>query len=418
MEANHKILIELLSAALTGSDFNIADYPVKHRDGNLDWNAIYDMAAAHRVHTLIYPIVKKIEPEAGPGPEILEKWDIEAMACGITSYSCELWIGEVCRALREAGIAAIVLKGMAVNRCYPNPELRSMGDVDILVHNQDMEKASEVLLLLGYRIIDNTNGKHMEFAKMNTVPIELHRLLSEYEFVENSDLFHQEIWRNLLEVPLGNSTANILSWDMQILHMCIHMATHLIYKGFGLRQLCDFIVVCQTKKHEINWEIVSEDSVKFGINQFLLAVFQVCNRLFRIDIPEALKSDAMTQCKQIDDFVEDILKGGAFGQYDINRIAVNTIIKNTGKKEKYMKNRILNAISILFPSGINLSKRPYYSYLKSYPYLLPLAWIQRIAYGLARKDFDFKSKKGIFLNRYLAEAARERNALLLWLNLK
>ena len=418
MEANHKILIELLSAALTGSDFNIADYPVKHRDGKLDWDAIYDMAAAHRVHTLIYPIVKKIEPEAGPGPEILEKWNIEAMVCGITSYSCELWIGEVCRALREAGIAAIVLKGMAVNRCYPNPELRSMGDVDILVHNQDMEKASEVLLLLGYRIIDNTNGKHMEFAKTNTVPIELHRLLSEYEFVENSVLFHQEIWRNLLEVPLGNSTANILSWNMQILHMCIHMATHLIYKGFGLRQLCDFIVVCQTKKNEINWEIVSEDSVKFGINQFLLAVFQVCSRLFRIDIPEPLKSDAMTQCKQIDDFVEDILKGGAFGQYDISRTAVNTIIKNTGKKEKYMKNRIFNAVMILFPSCTKLSKRPYYSYLKAYPHLLPLAWLQRIAYGLTRKDFNLKAKKEIFLNEYLAERARERNALLLWLNLK
>lgn len=418
MEANHKILIELLYSALTNNEIKIDKCLEKYGIRYIDWNFLYDEAVAHRIHTIIYPVVKKIDSEKRPCPEILEKWNIEAMACGITSYSYEMWIGEVCNALKEAGIPFIVLKGMAINKCYPSPELRNMGDVDILVHEKDMQKASEVLLLLGYRIINDTNAKHMEFARKNTVPIELHRILSEYEFIKNNNLFYQEIWKNLLEVPLGNSNANILSWDMQILHLCIHMATHLIYKGFGLRQLCDFVVVYQAKKDMINWETVADNSVKFGINQFLLAVFEVCSRLFRIDIPEALKCDEMIQCEQIDSLVNDILKGGAFGQYDIDRTAVNTIMKNIGNKEKYQKNKIVNAVMILFPSCAKLSNRPYYSYLKAYPHLLPLAWLQRIAYGLTRKDFNFKAKKEIFLNEYLAERARERNALLLWLNLK
>ncbi len=418
MEVNHKILIELLSAALTRSKFKVDDCLEKHGLGCIDWNAVYHAAMAHGVHTLVYPAVKELEPDKGPDRETLEEWHIEAMAYGIKSCADELRTGEVCRAFGEAGITAILLKGMAIKNCYPDPELRTMGDVDILVQEEALQKAAEVLLRLGYRIINSANTKHVEFAKRNALPIELHRLLSDYEFIKNNDLFHRELWENLLEIPLGNSKANILSWDMQILHMCIHMATHLIYKGFGLRQLCDFAVVYQAQKAAIDWKGVLNKSEKYGIKQFLLAVFQVCSRLFGIDIPEALKCDDMTGCKQIDSFVRDILAGGVFGQYDINRAAVNTVVKNTGKKEKYYKNRAVNAFRLLFPSRIKLSKRPYYTYLKGYPYLLPLAWIQRISYGFLRRDFDFKTKKEIFLDEDLAEIARERNELLLWLNLK
>jgi hypothetical protein len=418
VEANHKILIELLSAALTGGGFKIDDCLEKHKMGYVDWNAVYHEAVAHGVHTLIYPVVKEVEPEKAPGLDTLEKWHIEAMACGIKSCMDELRTGEVCRAFGEAGIAAILLKGMAIKNCYPDPELRTMGDVDILVHEEDMEKASEVLLLMGYKIIDSTNTRHVEFAGRNTVPIELHRLLSDYEFIKNNELFHQELWEDLLEISLGNSKANILSWDMQILHMCIHMATHLIYKGFGLRQLCDFVVVYQAKKAVIDWKGVLRKSEEYGIKQFLLAVFQVCSLLFRIDVPEALKGDDMTRCKQLDSFVKDILKGGVFGQYDMDRAAVNAVIRNTGKKEKCYKNRVVNAFLLLFPSRAKLSQRPYYSYLKAHPYLLPLAWLQRISYGFLRRDFDFKTKKEIFLDGDLAQTARERNELLLWLNLK
>ena len=185
--------------------------------------------------------------------------------------------------------------------------------------------------------------------------------------------------------------------------MCIHMATHLIYKGFGLRQLCDFVVVYQAKKAVIDWKRVLRKSEEYGIKQFLLAVFQVCSLLFRIDVPEALK---------------DILKGGVFGQYDMDRAAVNAVIRNTGKKEKCYKNRVVNAFLLLFPSRAKLSQRPYYSYLKAHPYLLPLAWLQRISYGFLRRDFDFKTKKEIFLDGDLAQTARERNELLLWLIFK
>lgn len=418
MEVKHRILIEMLIAALKRRDFDLAACLERHKINSFVWEDIYLEAIAHQVHTLLYPVVRNINSESGPDSEIMDQWNKEAMVCGIKSHRDELRIGEVCSTFEEAGIPVIVLKGMAIKKCFPNPELRSMGDADILVHETDLYKAEEILVGMGYEPDKGVNLKHFKFTGMGTVPIELHWLLSEYEFIKKSEVFYKEIWENLLVIPLGNTRASTLSWEMQILHMCIHMGTHFRYKGFGLRQLCDLVMVVETKGYVINWEIVGEKAVEFGLDTFLFAILEVCRKLFRIDIPEVLKCEEIAQSMRIELFINDIFKSGAFGQYDSKRNAINTIVNNISRKEKYFKNKIINGIMILFPSRKKLSGRNDYKYLKKYPFLLPFAWVQRIIYGLKRKDFNFKSKRDIFTDIDLSKLAAERNSLLLWLGLK
>ena len=47
---------------------------------------------------------------------------------------------------QEKNIDFIVLKGIYLRYLYPNPDLRTMSDIDILVHKEDLDKISEILL--------------------------------------------------------------------------------------------------------------------------------------------------------------------------------------------------------------------------------------------------------------------------------
>ena len=49
----------------------------------------------------------------------------------------------------------VLMKGSVVQESYPVPALRSMGDIDIIIHTEDREKTDAVMQAEGYsRMID------------------------------------------------------------------------------------------------------------------------------------------------------------------------------------------------------------------------------------------------------------------------
>lgn len=415
MTAKDTLLIELLTAAIYNREFNID----KYKKECIDWDDIYKEARAHQVHTLIYPVIKGLDPQFGPDEKLMSIWNISVMSCGIQMICDELWLGEVIENLQTVGIKTIILKGMAINKCYPHPELRTMGDADILIQEDDIKRATQALENLGYIASKDKKTKHIEFYKQNAISIELHRLLIDYDFIKNKQSFHDEVWENTIVSDLGSIKVNVLSWEMQILHICIHMAGHISYGGIGLRQLCDLVMVVETKKDEINWNIVRDRAIKYGIDNFIFAIFLVCNQLFKMEIPEEMVFRNINNSEKIDSLINDILSGGNLGNKDIYRTSANILLANSNSYEELkFKNKFTRARHILFPNRNAMAKRKKYLYVNKSPVFLPFAWIHRIVFGLKRKDFNFEDKKALFKDNELNVMASERNSLLEWLGLR
>lgn len=53
--------------------------------------------------------------------------------------------------MEEEKIPYAFFKGYELRELYPVPELRTMGDVDVLVRDEDLERTAEVLCGLGYQ---------------------------------------------------------------------------------------------------------------------------------------------------------------------------------------------------------------------------------------------------------------------------
>lgn len=50
------------------------------------------------------------------------------------------------------GIAHMPVKGYYLRKLYPVPELRTFGDIDLLIHREDRQKVHELMLSLGYSV--------------------------------------------------------------------------------------------------------------------------------------------------------------------------------------------------------------------------------------------------------------------------
>ena len=153
--------------------------------GFKDWSAFLGEATHHRLLPLAYWTFKRhqIEPprqvrQIMAGAYLRQKSLAQAQTAATL---------EALRALSEHGVEALVLKGGALaHLVYPEPGLRPMEDIDILVAPDSTALGREVLLSLGYvappessrydRLFHHLPMAHRQESG-HTVCIELHREL-------------------------------------------------------------------------------------------------------------------------------------------------------------------------------------------------------------------------------------------------
>ena len=82
---------------------------------------------------------------------------------------------EICSAFDEQGIDYLPLKGAVLKNIYPKPEMRSMGDADILIRMEQYSAIKTIMQKLEYKEITESDHEFI-WNKLN-VYIELHKRL-------------------------------------------------------------------------------------------------------------------------------------------------------------------------------------------------------------------------------------------------
>lgn len=407
----HQILFSwLLAAVLRNKDIENIDI----RD--VDWEGIYKEAIAHQVHTIIYPIVRVLIPNDPINDILISKWKKEVLLSGMTQIQHVEQIGRLFIEFNKEKIPFIALKGLVLRELYPNPEMRTMGDGDILIEKNHMKEAEKILLRNGYKKLSD-DSKHIHFVHKNHLSIELHHhLINNSLNKEKISEFEDRVWKNARIAAVCSKPAHILSNEDQILHLCLHMAVHLSSSGFGLRQLCDLSVEIESKKNQIDWNDVFQKTNKYGITTFVTSLLIICNKLLKNDIPGPYQGIYMDEhC--IECLIEDIFSGGNFGR-KLNERKIFAIQQPYMKYNDsgYLENSLYSTIQMLFPSRNKLGER--YSYVKKYPFLVFAAWVHRIILGIFRKDFNMYEKKSFLIPNLTSSVLIQRIKLLHWMDLK
>lgn len=105
-------------------------------------------------------------------------------------------------------------------------------------------------------------------------------------------------------------------------------------------------------------------------------------------LPETISASNLT-CPRpwdgsidVEPLLHDSLCGGVYGSNDLTRLHSSTVTLNAVKASRTGgKNSVLSTV---FPKREYLERR--YPYLKKRPYLLPVAWVQRLAHYASEKQ--------------------------------
>ena len=362
---------------------------------DVDWNIIYSYARMHQVSGMIYTQAKSFMPA-----EALNRFLQDTIATVCVAEKREEDFTAIKNSFREASIPYFIVKGPEVASFYPIPKLRSMGDIDIVVHTENREECHEIFLQEGFHPESNQEDREWQYYK-NGLEMELHDRLIYKESVneEGQEAFFNDCWKY---VDNGK-----LDWNFHLLFLIFHLRKHLMNSGAGYRHFMDLAIVA--KKTDIDWEWLKRYLKITGMFKFARKCYGFIDQWFGIRVPISEKID--------DEFYEDatqrIFRDGVFG-FDNPENRENMVINQIRNKRLPKIGMIKMALHNIFPSRNELRQNDQYKYLNVHPALLPIAWIHRMIRGNnseKRKSMSKAIKRTFITNEKIDE---RRDMLMKW----
>lgn len=328
---------------------------------NIDWSRVVRLSLIHQVDGILFYQCKEFIPKN-------EYVRLEQRYYSTIYYykNREKLLAKIDKEFLANNIPYIEIKGLKIAKYYPVPGLRTMGDTDLVVHEEDRERASDVLSKIGFVHQYEFTGKERGFSS-NHINVELHHRLIYDEVVSlvEHESFFNNCWKYVKHGELNHS--------FHFLFLLTHIRKHMMNDGVGIRQFMDLAVVIMNDS-TLNWEWITEKLKDLQLLKFAYACFGMIEYWFGIKAPVEYIMRDEEFSKQA---TERVLKNGVFGFDDKdnrrNHIA-NRIRTYDGPKTLF---RIKITIERAFPSYEFLRVSEFYRFLDGRPWLLPAAWCYR-----------------------------------------
>ena len=151
----------------------------KHTDEpsfEVDWNRITGLARRHNMMGIVYVQCRNIL-ENNPGLALYHKKLRDGFLSEVSCAICrneDFW--QIQEKFQEQGIRFIVMKGKELSRYYPEPLLRTMGDIDIVIREGDRKKSHAVMEELGYVSKQDLSAVWEYFLDLSHIEIHDHMI--------------------------------------------------------------------------------------------------------------------------------------------------------------------------------------------------------------------------------------------------
>ena len=262
----------------------------------------------------------------------------------------------ICDVFDNASVDYMPLKGCRIKQLYPAPELRSMGDMDILIRVEQYETIQPLLLGMGFS--ERIESDHELIWENGKLMVELHkRLIPSY----NRDYYRYfgDGWR-LARVERG--TRYTMSAEDEFVYLFTHFAKHYRDGGIGLRHLADLWVYLHAYP-ELDMSRVRKELESLN----LLTFFENVQKTFEAWLGER-KWDEMSRF-----VMSRIFASGAYGTREGHELSGVARVAQGSMPAR--KARFLRYFGVVFPPLKQMKER--YPVLSHVPVLLPLCWVHR-----------------------------------------
>ena len=299
-----------------------------------DWKELYRIAQKQALLGVLFYGIRRLPKELAPEQKLLMQW--MAMAEMIRKQNIKLFQDsvKVCRNFENEGFANCILKGQGNALLYPDPYMRTPGDIDIYLSGGRRKIMKYVDRVCPNQVM---RYHHVDFPVMKTAievhftpsymfcPIHNRRMQKWFEEVMGEQCKHRA------SLPDGYGEIHVPQVSFNVIYILSHLYRHIFTEGIGLRQLLDYYFVLvkwhtdlanltdsnkslpQMTQIYTDLDALRHELKYLGLWKFAKAVMFVMKEVFGLSEDKMI---APMDEKEGRFLLDEIMRGGNFGQYD------------------------------------------------------------------------------------------------------
>src|SRR3984885_2190444 len=286
---------ELLACcARTRVDSAIAQKISEILKGNLDWDYIFTEAEENSVTPLLGRNLQALASDTIPGA-VLERLK---NVCRANTIRCLFLTAELTKILelfRARGIQGIAYKGPALAvQAYGDVTLRQFEDLDIIIRQDDLQKANEVMLGLGYRprfewILSSgaasslVPGEYNYRDEKRRVMVELHTELTLRHFPSVPDL--KDFSNRLVAVKLNEREVPTFSVEDALIVLSIHGAKDFWERFSWIADVSELV----QRYPNLDWDATIQRAEAMDAERMLHTALLLATGLLDVALPDKVR---------------------------------------------------------------------------------------------------------------------------------
>lgn len=328
-------LMTLLGLALNKPDLSqeyINDRLNELDDNGLEWEKLAVLAKENSVIGILYDIFEGYDRIPA---DVMKAVSFYSKKLCRRNYKFLVIYTKVKEVLEKAGIQFCILKGFAAAQDYPVPDVRKLSDLDILLPDPEaLPRAKEVLEAIGFITQEEQHANHhLCMREPGGKLIEIHTMLAEPFDDAKTNAYLEKLvpeCRKHIEVKkIMDVEIPVLSDAYHAFELLMHMLQHFLLAGFGVKMLCDWVVLWNRGLSEEErgqyLELVETSRVK----GFSDAITRVCVRYLGLKRDNVLWMGLYDGKKTRDEldadteeFAADLFEAGEFGKVKGRMVAL------------------------------------------------------------------------------------------------
>lgn len=255
--------------------------------------------------------------------------------------------GRIKKLFEENKIPFIPLKGSVIREYYPETFMRTSCDIDILIKEEDIKKASSLLSeTLKYKTDNNRSTHDVTFFSDSGVCLELHFDLNEANFKIFEPLSHAFDYAHKKE----NGFEFVLEREFFVFYHLVHMAKHFAIGGCGIKPFIDLMILKKANFYDEKKLLKLCNAYK--LKKFYLSVLNVIYVWF-------YGKEYTDTVRKLEHY---IITGGVYGSFS-NRVFVKQ--SKSGSSIAFLFRRVFLTLPELRRNlnkpNINVFQYPYYT---------------------------------------------------------
>ena len=348
--SRYKSYLEFIRYSLNPKDEFLKDV------AKMDWEGFFRFANEQGILGVAFVGIQRLgEHGVKPPLDVLMQWIASASLIEQQNKAVNKAATELFKELKNDGLRGCILKGQGNGLMYPNVYSRTPGDIDVWVRMADgrgmkadgrgkMEdgrwkkddgrwKKGDVRDIIKYVKERNPNGKvcyhHIDGGKIGGVEVEVHyrpsfmnnpihnyRLQKWYKMMAEGGRLMEEV-----ELPEGVGSIPVPTVEFNVVYQLVHVFRHLLQEGIGLRQIIDYYYVLKSNTNHTDDTDIIVLLKYLGLAKIAGAMMWLLSEVLGLEEEYLIVPKNECLGKML---LAEILKGGNFGQYDIDNMKVNS----------------------------------------------------------------------------------------------